>query len=734
MLALGLAAAWLTGRVRARFSAADAAVAATVVLLACSIGRGADRRAAVTMGWEWIGLGLAYVLLRCLPRTPGESSALAGIFLATACALSATGFYQRFVEDPDTIAMYRKDPERALRLAGVANEPASRRRFEDRVLRSTEPRATFALANSLAGFLVGPAVFGLAAAGGWLAAGRPGRRRATDDAEPGRAIPLLLAAPPLLALVACLVLTKSRSAYVGLLAGLLAVALLQARRLGGRRIALAALMVLALLAGTAGAAAAGGVLDRQVLTESTKSFRYRAEWWRATWALIAESSRHFWGGVGPGNFAGPYLRHKLPTSSEEIKDPHNLLMEVWATSGAPAALALVGAIGLLIRETMARGGEASLPSGPVRPGGEAEVNPTASPDSATALRPEEAPPRATTWLWLAAGAGGLLGVVLLGRLDPLGSLDEQARWLVLALAWAASALLLAPLWQRRPAEGAELGAGMLAVAVNLLAAGGIGIPPVALGLWALGALGQDRRTDRSCGQLRTWGGRWLAFGLLIGVAALVGSFVGANRRTWTARAWMARGEAALRPSRLGRADVEAARRAFQKAADADPLSSRPLLALVELEVSTWLAQGARPGSLVWFDVSRHLDEAVSPPRSPDSLAVQRLRMDVLKELIRLQGPALSPQALEALRSDLANAAAKAVLLYPTSAPLNAELAEATAALGRYTEASRYAREALRLHALTPHADKKLPDKVRDRLKAAEPRWATGSPAGVGGRP
>ena len=40
-----------------------------------------------------------------------------------------------------------------------------------------------------------------------------------------------------------------------------------------------------------------------------------------------------WSGVGPANFAMPYLRHKLPQASEEIQDPHNMILEVWATAG-----------------------------------------------------------------------------------------------------------------------------------------------------------------------------------------------------------------------------------------------------------------------------------------------------------------------------------------------------------------------------------------------------------------
>ncbi len=60
----------------------------------------------------------------------------------------------------------------------------------------------------------------------------------------------------------------------------------------------------------------------------------------------ALNARTFWLGVGPGNFAAPYLRYKLPEASEEILDPHNLFLEVWATGGFWALLALMAAVGV----------------------------------------------------------------------------------------------------------------------------------------------------------------------------------------------------------------------------------------------------------------------------------------------------------------------------------------------------------------------------------------------------
>ena len=92
-------------------------------------------------------------------------------------------------------------------------------------------------------------------------------------------------------------------------------------------------------------------------------------------------------------------------------------------------------------------------------------------------------------------------VVALGRLNPFQG-DLFFRWLILGASWLFAVLLGAPLWRRQPLLAAVVGAGALAVVINLLAAGGIGIPTVALGLWSLVALGLNLRDDRGCGRLR----------------------------------------------------------------------------------------------------------------------------------------------------------------------------------------------------------------------------------------
>src|SRR5207245_2836192 len=75
-----------------------------------------------------------------------------------------------------------------------------------------------------------------------------------------------------------------------------------------------------------------------------------------------------------------------------------------------------------------------------------------------------------------------------------------------------------------------------------------------------------------------------------------------------------------------------------------------------------------------------------------------------------------------LMAQVAKSTREATALYPTSAILHAQLAEASASLGQIDEAARSAASALRLDGLTPHDDKKLPEAVRKRLEQELPRW------------
>ncbi len=681
--AIGVAGALASGAVRLRIAWTDAAFLTLTALVAFSSDHAADRRPALNMAWEWIALGVVYLMLRNLPRTAGESSAVVACFLATAVALSAYGLAQAAIEFPEMHKAFERDPGPALVAAGldpkIDKQGPEFIHIRDRVLGSNEPFATFALANSLAGFLVGPAVLALAVA--------LERLRDKGDRPPFAA--WVMAAVPFLILLVCFVFTKSRSAQIGFLVG---VGIVVARVFGSvpRRV---------LLAGAAGLAAVftlialAGVatkqLDIQVLTESTKSFRYRVEYWRGAAGLLAEDG-HWWSGVGPGNFGGAYLKHKLPQSSEEINDPHNLILDVWTSSGLLAVMALAGTLALAFRDLF----------GPPRKGEEGPDAPTA-PDA----------PTSAAWL-LTCGFGGWLLAWPLGNLNPFNDMlvaQLPLRWVVLAAGWLGTVAMGWPLWGRRPVPAWGLGAWVAALVVNLLAAGGIAFPAVAIALWGPIAIGLNLREDRTCGQLVKRGGYVLAFVLAAILTAAIGWFWGSVLAPTTlASNLLAEAEAARK-----RGDMPRARKLFHEAAEADRYDPNPWVQLALFDFSIAEGRGEPPSEKEISEIANHSLSALEPPRNPESYNMLRKRDQVLSLLIdRLKDPGVAQKGTIArLLAQRNEALRRAIAQYPTNVRLRARLAAVLAEVGDYDGAVKEGQEALRLDELTPHEEKRLPEKA-----------------------
>src|SRR4029078_10506938 len=84
-----------------------------------------------------------------------------------------------------------------------------------------------------------------------------------------------------------------------------------------------------------------GGLDMEVLSEAPKSVLYRLEYWQGTARVIVD---HPLLGVWAGDFQEAYAAYKLPQASETVADPHNFLLEMWATAGTPAVLLLIALV------------------------------------------------------------------------------------------------------------------------------------------------------------------------------------------------------------------------------------------------------------------------------------------------------------------------------------------------------------------------------------------------------
>ncbi len=220
--------------------------------------------------------------------------------------------------------------ERELTQLGVPLEPHAQQMFLQRLRDSREPFGFFALANTLGGFLA----VGLVLTTGLFLATEKGPR----------AIAFRIGIAVLWMLLAyCLLLTKSRTAWVGAAVSLAGLFFFHVFRSSNRtkllKYGLGLGAVLGIFIATA---VVSGSLDKQIVSEAGKSLQYRLDFWQGSLAMLTDAPLF---GAGPGNFRQHYLAYKLPRSSEEILDPHNLWLDAWSGGGI---VALAGAIGLLL--------------------------------------------------------------------------------------------------------------------------------------------------------------------------------------------------------------------------------------------------------------------------------------------------------------------------------------------------------------------------------------------------
>jgi hypothetical protein len=433
-----------------------------------------------------------------------------------------------------------------------------------------------------------------------------------------------------------------------------------------------------------------------------------------------------WLGCGPGNFQDVYTQYKLPEASEEIADPHNFLLEIWATAGTPAAIAFLAVLGCFVGGVMGRG-----PGGSRQSAGGSRQSAVGSRQSAvtrgerreergegealppSALRP---PPSANPQSpipnpcddWLHILAGGVLGFLLsipLGILSaaPPAAVATSIRGLplmlpvavLIGLPLAAATVALMFGWIREGRLPRWLpGVGVAAILVALLAAGGIAMPGVAATFWLLLALGLEGRGQRFLPTSAAWAG-------LAGLLALAVACYG------TAYEPVLHCQAELQ---LAEHQPTRAVAHLEAAAAADPLSAEPWRQLAANEFEDWVRQ---PDRAAFDRFTQAKDEALK--RAPNSAELWMTVGDWEFRASSVKNRPGRKAAGAALRSAI-EAYGQAAQLYPNSALCHAKLAEAHLAAADRAAFGREAETALRLDRITPHQDKKLPSELRDRLR------------------
>ncbi len=267
--------------------------------------------------------------------------------------------------------------------------------------------------------------------------------------------------------------------------------------------------------------------------------------------------------------------------------------------------------------------------------------------------------------------------------------------------------------------GECLGAAVAAVVVNLLAAGGIGIPTVALALWSMLALGLNLREDRPCGRLREYPSRIPPFVLSTVWAAMLGTFLGAVGPYWKSEAAMAVAEEAMRhePPEFERAEA-----AYKLAVTKDKYYVRPWLRYADFVEYAWETRGGRASDLRWKMIPELLEDAVDLPRNPNAWTLHMRRADAIRSLLKRVGADIKPVKAVLLGGEIVKETRKATLFYPSNAALHARLAEASAGVSKYDDAITEVEEALRLDTIMPHPDRKLPPAERERLETLLAGW------------
>jgi O-antigen ligase/Flp pilus assembly protein TadD len=622
------------------------------------------------MASEWGGLALSYFLVRQLFRDSKSQYSLAAAMLATAFALASYGIYQAFWGLDLLRAKYAADPAGELLKLGLTPGTTEQQLFENR-LNSHEPFATFALANSLAGFLVSWLPLGVAWAVSRLLhpLAQPPSRVGAGALWADYLVTVLGWGAVVTTLV-CLILTQSRTAYVAFGAELVVLAFYFAwslrHRIDGPRS-----LRLSTSAGIAAAvvlcvsiplllAVRYGKIDEK-LFQPGKSLGYRWQYWQSTWQMIRD---RLWSGTGPGNFRGHYLGYKLAESSEEIVDPHNLVLEVWATSGAVAAAGLVAALGITVARLLLR--------------------------CDLAAREPEVVGRD----WGLLGLAGLGGIVLAGALS--GSSPQS--YAGICLAWISAAAIFRAQMSHRVLAPFVLGGAVAGATVHLMGAGGIGMPGVAQSLWLLLAMGANV-LDRDRGP-RVCAPRAVAWTVTIVVLASVGAFgVGVLRPVTLGQLQLSLGKAAWYAGRSAQAE-----RHFRKATELDPLGAEPWIGLGRIYSGWWRSERIQSDEEYRHAVHA-LERAIE--LAPTSLQAYA----VLAELHAARAekePAFWHGAIQAQRAWVA--------LYPSNATGHARLGDMLWRAGQHEAARIEMQRALELDELTPHLDKKLRQPERSLIE------------------
>ncbi len=689
MLAICATIAWLLAAFRSpltllKWNTTDLVLGAFFVWVAIAgvtASVDANRRAGWNMTASWVSLGLTYYLARLLLRTGTHVRAIIVGILAVTLMFALEGLHESWVTIPQNQARFKRNPAAVLVEAGIAAEPGSAAydRFKSR-LETQGPSGTFALENSLAGFLLPAAIVFL----GLLFAGNI---NLSDKGKSLRTIGLLIGFS-LLAI--CIRYTHSTAAMVSIGVSLLVgaiVFLFRDQRFTSRIMRFGALVFLVLIFAWPFVIAVAGdsVANRLPLT-----LKFRAEYWQSCLAMLKQNS--LWG-CGPGNFQDAYPKYMLPQAAETIADPHNLLWEILCNSGVLGGLLFTGALLIAARAPLSRLLFLTVHEE------ETKIADLAMPIS---LR--------------ATAVGGVAGISLALLLALSSGSNSLVLFLRTWLLFGAipGGLLVATMlpWIRRGELSSSLvWLAWLGLAIHLTVSGGVGNPGTGSLFFLMLAITQNMAAKGS--EFGT------SIGRLAGVGALVVLCVaGVAHYQWgyvpvlAARASIGRSEIALADSKTSEA-----KEALRAAAKADRWDAPPLAKETQLEMLSYFEATAESRVNPEKIISTAKEAIHRSPRSPG------LYFELALNLLRAN--AAEPKA--ALLAESQALLNKVTELAPSNGVAWAYRAYADSLAKDTNSARDCAKEAIRLDLINPHYDLSVePSPISGRSFAGWLREVAGS--------
>jgi len=575
-----------------------------MILSTLSHAADANLRMAVNELWWWIAAAALLSAARRVVLCSSTSIAFLNVISGVAVAVAIFGWHQLLISFPEMISQYEANPDAMLREAGIVAEEGTALRivFQNR-LYDGGPTGPFALANSMAALLTGGVVvmiglawqrwqqLSIAARLGWLAA-------------IGVTLGMLLASRSRSAVGAVLIVGVVAAIRYGLRGhslrsrrdeAAIAVKVIpltapangleevtevgpQAVRhfFSARYLAVASVilaMALAIWIWKWG-------LQTEWLGQAPASLAVRFRYWIASFKMVAQSP---WFGVGPGQFKQRYEAYRADASIEQIADPHNGFWQITTTGGLPAAAFAIVLAAAILWRFVAR---------------------THSDDSSstTHYRSDATLAFAARWIYAGAAASGLAVWIAGAAIGYLPSPDAAilATLCGVSTVWllarsdrqpSASDTSVAPAWPRQIA-----GLAAFAIAIDLLAAGGLMVPGVAVTFWLLIALAtppllrtplaSDGVTDSTSDATRLTRFRWGTG--LITMLLLVAWYITAVLPIEKARGAVGRFEIAWGQGRLAEAQS-----ALHQATDSDRWDPDPPLHLVSVLLQIAVADPER---------------------------------------------------------------------------------------------------------------------------------------------